>query len=79
MPSKYRCPSCNSDNIIEYEKTIECPHCKRSWHKDFIDSDIEKDHILSDQELDAFLDAFEELKDEKERKRFLKSLEDDLR
>lgn len=79
MPSKYRCPICHSDEIIEYETVIECPHCNRQWHKDFISGDIEEDNILSDNELEGFLSAFgDELKDPEKRKKFLESLKEDL-
>ena len=74
MPSKYRCPLCNADDIIEYEKTIECPHCGRKWHKDFISGEIDEENILSDQELKGFLDTFDELKDEERRIKFLNPL-----
>jgi len=79
MPSKYRCPLCNAGDIIEYEKIIECPHCGRKWHKEFISRDIEEENTLSDEELGGFLSAFDdELKDPEKRKRFLDSLKEDL-
>lgn len=52
MPSRYRCPLCNADDMIEYEKVIECPHCGRRWHKDLFSGKIDRENILSDQEQD---------------------------
>jgi hypothetical protein len=80
MPSEYSCPSCNSKNIIVYDDHIECTECNLSFFIEDLDSDMDDENILSEQEVRGFLDVFQdELKDEKERKKFLKSIEDDLR
>ncbi|MFX1419598.1 MAG: hypothetical protein ACFE9N_11820 [Promethearchaeota archaeon] len=79
MPSNYRCPNCHSEDIIEYEEIIECPNCGRRWHKDFIPKDAEDDEdIVSREEMYSIFDEFEDFKDDEARKRFLKSIDEDL-
>ncbi|MFX0034254.1 MAG: hypothetical protein ACFE9I_01275 [Candidatus Hermodarchaeota archaeon] len=78
MPSEYYCPRCQSDNIIEYDDYIECQECGRIFFKEDLDSDIEDEDILSEDELEGFMDAFEELKDKNTRKEFFRSLEKDF-
>ncbi|MFX1419148.1 MAG: hypothetical protein ACFE9N_09540 [Promethearchaeota archaeon] len=78
MPSEYHCPLCHSKDIIEYENIIKCPNCGRKWYKDFIASIIPKENALSRAELHGLIDVFEEFKDEKTRKRFIKSIEEYL-
>ena len=80
MPSEYSCPRCNSKNIIVYDDHIECTECNLNFFIEDLDSDMVNENILSEQEVRGFLDGFQdELKNEKERKKFLKSIEDDLR
>jgi hypothetical protein len=79
MPSEFRCPLCHSADIIDYEKIIECPHCGRRWHKEFISGNIDEEDILSDEELEGILHTFgDELKDPEKKRRFLDSLKEDL-
>jgi len=78
MPSEYQCPSCHSKDTIDHGDFIECCRCGREFYKEFLDSDIDEENISSIQELHGFVDSFEEFKDEKKRKKFLDSLDDDL-
>jgi len=78
LPADSRCPNCHSREFIEYEETIECTHCGLKFFKDFLGNEIDEENILSDQELEGIFDSFPELKDEKARERFLKSIEKDL-
>ncbi|MFX0140758.1 MAG: hypothetical protein ACFFDN_44380 [Candidatus Hodarchaeota archaeon] len=77
MSLQYRCPNCQSPDIIEYDEYIECLSCGLEFFKESNDSEINEENILSELELRSFADSFEELKDAKKRKEFLKSLEED--
>lgn len=74
MPSTYRCPACDSDDIIDHGDIIECRSCRLEFFKEFIGSEIDKENLLSEQELKAFADAF----DDDEKKKLLRSLEEDI-
>ena len=76
MQSSYLCPRCNSRNILEYDDLIECLDCSLTFTKEILE-EIDDEHILSQEELGAFLDVFEELKEEKKRRDFLKELNND--
>lgn len=82
MKTNYYCPRCHTAEISEYDETIECTKClDNSGHplefeKRFI-GEVPDDEILARQEMDSFVDVFEELKDSKKRKRFFESLSDD--
>jgi len=78
MPSEYYCPNCKSENVIVYDDHIECNDCGMSFSREILDSDMDDESILSEQELKGFIDTFDELKDEETRRRFLKSLDEDL-
>jgi len=43
-----------------------------------LESDIEDENILAEEDLSGVVDAFDELKDEETRKKFFKSLKDDI-
>jgi len=77
MSPQDQCPNCQSSDVIEYDEYIECLSCGLEFFKESIDSEIDEENLLSEQELKGFADAFEELKDDKKRKKFLKSLEED--
>lgn len=77
MSPQDQCPNCQSSDIIEYNEHIECLSCGLEFFKESIDREIDEENILSEQELKGFADTFEELKDDKKRKKFLKSLEED--
>lgn len=80
MPSEFRCPNCQSDEFIDYGELIECVQCGFEFFKEVLDHDIEEENILSDQELESLAETFQgEFKEEKDRERFLKSIDDDLR
>lgn len=78
MPSGYYCPRCHSENIILYSDHIECSQCGLNFSIESLETDINDENILAEQELHDFLDAFKELKDEERRKKFFDSLKDDL-
>ncbi len=77
MPSKIHCPNCQSEDIIDYGHYFECSHCKSEFFKESFNSEINEEDILSEQELEGFVDTFDELKDKNKRKKFLDSLKDD--
>ncbi len=78
MPKKYYCLQCKSENIMEYEDLLECTQCGLTFFKETLDSNIDEEDILAEEDLHEFVDAFNELKDKKTRKRFFKSLEKDF-
>ncbi|MFX1469938.1 MAG: hypothetical protein ACFFB8_14890 [Promethearchaeota archaeon] len=78
MPQKYHCPQCKSENIIEYEDFLECTQCGLTFFKETLDRNIDDEDVLAEEDLHEFVDTFNELKDEKTRKRFFKSLKKDL-
>ena len=77
MPSKIHCPKCQSEDIIDYGDNFECSHCKSEFFKESLISEIDEEDLLSEQELEGFVDTFDELKDKNKRKKFLDSLKDD--
>ncbi|MFX1366424.1 MAG: hypothetical protein ACFFCE_01780 [Promethearchaeota archaeon] len=74
---KYYCPHCKSERVIEYGKYFQCVECNSEFSKESV-GNIEDTNILSTQELDGFIDSFEELKDKKQRDGFLESLKEDF-
>ncbi|MFW9972390.1 MAG: hypothetical protein ACFFDF_19555 [Candidatus Odinarchaeota archaeon] len=78
IPSDFRCPNCGCVEFIDYGEFIECKNCRLEYFKEFIGSEIDEENLLSDQDLEGLSDSFSELKDEKTRRRFLKSLKEDL-
>jgi DNA-directed RNA polymerase subunit RPC12/RpoP len=78
MPSEYYCPRCKSEDVIYYDDHIKCSQCHLSFFIKNLESDIEDENILSEQESSGVVDAFPELKDEETRKKFYKSLAEDL-
>ncbi len=72
------CPSCKSENILDHGNYIECHFCKLDFFKEYFNSDIDEENLLSIQELEGIADAFDELKEKNQRKKFIKSLEDDF-
>ncbi|MFX1478340.1 MAG: hypothetical protein ACFFCI_09415 [Promethearchaeota archaeon] len=83
MTKKYHCPRCGSTDIVEYESTFDCTHCRDTsglpleFKKEFIGK-IPDNEILAIQEMGAIFDEFEELKDEDKAKKMFDSLMDDL-
>ncbi len=82
---RYYCPRCGNKKIVEYPKSFECPNCLDNegfpleYDKEDFNTIKNKSEILSVREKLAFLNTVnEELKDPEKRKRFLKSIEDDL-
>lgn len=73
---KYYCPRCKSTKIINRGKYIECPRCGIDFFKEYI-REIDDENILAEQELEGFIDSFEDLKDKKIYNTLLKTLEDD--
>lgn len=63
--------------IIIYISKFMRSLIKMSPQDKCIDSEIDEENHLSKQELKGVADAFEELKDDKKRKKFLQSLEED--
>jgi DNA-directed RNA polymerase subunit RPC12/RpoP len=79
IPDNYRCPNCNSKEFVDYGETIECVHCGSEFFKKFLNSEIDEDNLLSNQELNALANVFhKELQNEEHRERFFKSLDKDL-
>jgi len=74
MPTDYYCPRCKSENVSVFETHIECSECGSSFSIESIESDIDEENILAEEELDAFACAF----DEEERKKIINSLDDDF-
>ncbi len=74
MPPEYHCPRCKSENVYVFETHIECAECESSFSIESIESDIDEENILAEEELDAFAGAFEE----EERKKIINSLDDDF-
>ena len=72
MPSEYYCPRCQSEEIIEYEDHFECLQCGLNFSVEALDSDIDDDNIIAEEELQGFVDGF----DEEERKKLEKILEE---
>ncbi len=72
----YYCPRCKSTEIVDHGEYIECPKCCLDFFKEHI-GEINVENILAEQELNGFINSFEDLKDNKIRKNFLKSLKDD--
>lgn len=80
MPSEFRCPNCQSNEYIDYGELIECSDCGFEFFKEFLHSEIDKENILTDQDLEGFTEPFEdEFADEMTQKRILKSVDDDLK
>ncbi len=76
MDSIYYCPVCKSKDVIEYEDMIECPSCNLEFFKDGL-GEIADENKLSVQELNGIVKAFDDLEDEKTRKKLTESLEKD--
>ena len=74
MPTDYYCPRCKSENVYVFETHIECAECESSFSIESIESNIDEENILAEEELDAFAGAF----DEEERKKIINSLDDDF-
>jgi len=79
MPSEYHCPRCKSEKVIVYDDHIECTQCGLRFFIKDIESDIDEENLLSEQEKKDIIDGFDELKDEETRRKFLKSLDEDLK
>lgn len=74
MPLEYHCPRCKSEKVYVFETYIECAECESSFSIESIESNIDEENILAEEELDAFAGAF----DEEERKKIINSLDDDF-
>ena len=55
---KYKCPSCNGNNIIDYGETFECVNCELDFFKEGFET-YEKSNILAISELQTFAKIFE--------------------
>ncbi|MFX1279901.1 MAG: hypothetical protein ACFFA3_10830 [Promethearchaeota archaeon] len=77
MQSSHLCPRCNSRNILEYDDLIECLDCNLTYTKEILE-EIDDEYFLSLDDLGSFMDVFEEFKEEKNRRDFLKELDNDL-
>ncbi len=74
MPTDYYCPRCKSENVYVFETHIECAECGSSFSIESIESNIDEENILAEEELDAIADAFSE----EEREKIINSLDDDF-
>ena len=70
MPSVNRYPACGSEDIIDYGDLIECCRCGLEFFSESIDGEIDEENILSEQELKAFAETF----DDDEKKKIMRSL-----
>ncbi|MFW9821184.1 MAG: hypothetical protein ACFFE5_16390, partial [Candidatus Thorarchaeota archaeon] len=65
MPSKFRCPNCQSTEYIDYGELIECSGCGFEFFKEFLYSEIDEENLMSDQDLEGFIESFQDdFKDE---------------
>jgi hypothetical protein len=79
MPSEIRCPNCHSGEFIDYGELVECSQCGYEFFKEFINSEIDEENILSDQELRSLSETFQDsFKEKKDRKKIIKSIDKDL-
>ncbi len=79
MSSGYYCPRCHSSKILAYNDHIECLDCHLNFSIEDLESDIEDDNILAEEEKSGVLDAFkDEFKDEETMRKFVNSLSEDL-
>jgi len=79
MPSGYYCPRCKSNKILIQNDYIECLECNFRFSIEDLESDIEDENILAEEEKSAVLDAFkDEFKDEESMRKFVNSLSKDL-
>lgn len=53
----YRCPRCNSQDILEFEDFFSCNKCNLVWYKVIL-GEIDIENILARQELKGMCDAF---------------------
>ncbi len=60
MPSEYYCPRCQSEDVIVYDDFIECTDCRLTFSIESIESDIDDDGILAEEELQGITKAFSE-------------------
>jgi len=74
MPTDYYCPRCKSENVYVFENHIDCTECGSSFSIESIESNIDEENILAEEELDAIADAFSE----EEREKIINSLDDDF-
>lgn len=79
IPSDFHCPNCGCGEFYDYGEIIECKNCRFEYFKEFLGSEIDKENLLSDHELEGLVDSFQdEFKDKKKSERFLKLIEKDL-
>lgn len=74
MPPGYHCPYCKSEDVYVSETYIECAECESSFSIESIESDIDEENIVAEEELDAIAGAFSE----EERKKIIDSLDEDF-
>jgi len=76
LPPPYRCPACDSKDIIEYDEIIECPKCNLEF---FIEGlgEIDPENQLSIKELSGIVGAFTEHGSISGRRKLSKALEKD--
>lgn len=52
--SKYKCPRCRGESIIDYGETIECVKCQLEFYKRSFET-VKKKNILAISELNDFV------------------------
>ena len=52
--SKYKCPRCRGENIIDYGEIIECVKCQLEFYKRSFET-VKKKNILAISELNDFV------------------------
>ena len=79
MPSGYYCPRCKSNKILVHNDHIECLDCNFRFCIEDLESDIEEENMLAEEEKSAVLDAFkDEFEDKESMRKFINSLSEDL-
>ena len=58
IPQGCFCPRCQSENIIIYDDFIECADCGLTFSNETLLSDVDDDNILGQEELQGFLNSF---------------------
>jgi ribosomal protein L37AE/L43A len=55
--SKYKCPRCHGESIIDYGEIIECVNCRLEFYKRSFET-VKENNILAISELDDFVRIF---------------------
>jgi len=70
-----RCPYCHSEDVEDYGSYIHCPNCDLDFDKTSLET-VDEEDIMSQQDLNVFVKAFD-LDSKKKRRKFLDSFEEE--